>query len=110
MLSTVTVAPSDAEACAWCDFTKDTPIDKHRDWCEVKLAAQIIDKGKSKNLKFKTLPDLETKIKDLMKQIADYESVLSLIAAPVRPDGTYNRDRNACGMLATNVLKAYGVN
>lgn len=31
-------------------------------------------------------------------------SALSLIASPMRPDGTYNRDRAACGQLARDTL------
>lgn len=33
------------------------------------------------------------------------ESALTLIASPVRPDGTYNRDRAACGALALKALR-----
>jgi hypothetical protein len=108
MLSELRAPTSNARTCAWCDCTEDIPIDKHRDWCDGKISAAIVDRGKK--LKLKTSPDLKNKIKDLMKQIADYESTLSLIAAPVRPDGTYNRDRNACGILAASVLKSYRAN
>lgn len=31
-------------------------------------------------------------------------AVLELIAAPMRPDGSYNRDRKACELLAKEVL------
>lgn len=33
------------------------------------------------------------------------EAALGLIAAPMRPDGTYNRDRAACGELARATLE-----
>jgi hypothetical protein len=109
MLSATTnVMPtSNTKTCAWCDCTEDIPIDKHRDWCERKIAATIVDKGNSKKVKKITLEALENKVKDLMCQISEYETVLSLIATPVRPDGTDNRDRNACRILADNVLRSY---
>lgn len=33
--------------------------------------------------------------------------VLELIAAPMRPDGTWNRDREACRQLAAEALGRY---
>lgn len=105
--ATNVVPTSNDRTCAWCDCTEDIPIDKHRDWCERKIAATIVDKGNSKKVNKNTVPVLERKVQDLIGQIADYESVLSLIAAPVRPDGTYNRDRNACRILAEDVLQSY---
>ena len=36
----------------------------------------------------------------------EFRSVLGLIATPKRPDGTYNRGREACEALATKVLEA----
>ena len=110
ILSTLRAPTSKARPCAWCDCTEDIPIDKHRDWCERKIADTIVDKGHSKKVKKIILEALENKVKDLMCQIAEYETALSLIATPVRPDGTYNRDRNACRILAEDVLKSYGVN
>ena len=41
---------------------------------------------------------------ELYAEICRYESALELIAAPVRPDGTYNRDREACRVLAHEAL------
>ena len=35
---------------------------------------------------------------------AELESCLGLIAMPMRPDGTWNRDRAACQQLAQEVL------
>lgn len=32
-------------------------------------------------------------------------TALALIASPARPDGTWNRDRKACEILATETLK-----
>jgi hypothetical protein len=43
----------------------------------------------------------------LHAKIHAYESVLNLIAAPCRPDGTYNRGREAVGELALDVLRKY---
>lgn len=33
---------------------------------------------------------------------------LSLISSPMRPDGTWNRDRRACQLLAEEALKKFG--
>lgn len=33
---------------------------------------------------------------------------LSLIASPMRPDGTWNRDRQACQILAEEALRKIG--
>lgn len=41
-------------------------------------------------------------------ELEDYKKVLELIAAPKRPDGTYNRCREACEKLAREVLDKYG--
>ena len=49
-----------------------------------------------------TLALLENK--DL--QIARFRQALELIACPERPDGTYNRDRRACELLAKDALKS----
>lgn len=35
----------------------------------------------------------------------EYRAALELIAAPMRPDGTWNRDREACRQLAEKALK-----
>lgn len=39
-------------------------------------------------------------------EAAKYRAALELIAAPKRPDGTYNRDREACEQLARDALNA----
>jgi hypothetical protein len=44
---------------------------------------------------------------DLRLECFQYESTLKLIACPPRSDGTYNRDRKACEMLAKDVLSKY---
>ena len=36
--------------------------------------------------------------------IVRLRAALDLIAAPMRPDGTYNRDRAACGIIAREAL------
>ena len=38
-------------------------------------------------------------------EVARIRSTLELIAAPIRPDGTYNRDRRACELLAKEALE-----
>lgn len=42
---------------------------------------------------------------DLKEQNIRMREALELIATPVRPDGTYNRDRQACEELAREALK-----
>ncbi len=41
----------------------------------------------------------------LWEKIFRYEQALQLIASPMRPDGTWNRDREACRQLAEEALK-----
>lgn len=48
----------------------------------------------------------EERIAKLEIQLAEAESALALIAAPMRPDGTWNRDREACRVLAAETLEA----
>lgn len=43
-------------------------------------------------------------IRSMQTRLADTEEVLKLIAAPKRPDGTYNRSREACEQLARECL------
>jgi len=42
---------------------------------------------------------------DLICQVAMLRAALELIASPMRPDGTWNRDREACRQLAEKVLR-----
>jgi len=42
---------------------------------------------------------------DLICQVARLRAALEIIAAPMRPDGTWNRDREACRQLAEKVLR-----
>lgn len=46
------------------------------------------------------------RIQQLEQRIAKAESALELIATPKRPDGTWNRDREACRVLAAEALEA----
>lgn len=41
---------------------------------------------------------------DTNNEAARLREALELIAAPMRPDGTYNRDRRACELLAKEAL------
>lgn len=43
-------------------------------------------------------------MKDLEIKNSKYEEILSLIAAPMRPDGTWNREREACQKIAEDIL------
>ena len=49
---------------------------------------------------------LKDEIKLIMEESSRYKAALELIAAPKRPDGTYNRCREACEQLAKEALKA----
>ena len=40
----------------------------------------------------------------LAERIAKLETALHLIASPQRPDGTWNRDREACRVIAQEAL------
>jgi len=54
------------------------------------------------------LPDLAKKysqVAELQTESARLREALELIACPERPDGTYNRDRRACELLAKDALK-----
>jgi hypothetical protein len=102
-----TVPTSNAPQCPWCPSPEEDSIDTHADWCDRKIMARIIDRGKTKKLKKNTVPMLEHRIKNIMTQLGEYETTLRLIAAPKRPDGTFNRDRESCRVLAENILKAY---
>lgn len=50
-------------------------------------------------------PLMEDTRQEAADRIASLESALSLIATPKRPDGTWNRDREACQKLAEEALK-----
>ncbi len=43
-----------------------------------------------------------------MEDISILTQALSLIATPMRPDGTWNRDRRACQLLAEEALRKVG--
>jgi hypothetical protein len=51
------------------------------------------------------ITETQHKIQQLQTIIARYESALELIATPKRPDGTYNRCREACEQIAKEALK-----
>ncbi len=50
---------------------------------------------------------LEREISKLRIKNGKLIEVLNLIATPIRPDGTWNRDRLACQKLAEKVLKEH---
>jgi len=50
--------------------------------------------------------ELEHQNERLNDGVARLRQALELIACPERPDGTYNRDRRACELLAKEALKA----
>jgi len=41
---------------------------------------------------------------DARADVARLRAALELVACPMRPDGTYNRDRGACGSIARGAL------
>jgi hypothetical protein len=46
----------------------------------------------------------DERIRQLEMGLLKAEGVLQLIAVKKRPDGTYNRDREACGQLARQLV------
>ena len=52
-----------------------------------------------------TLTDAAKEIADLRRKNGIAIQALSLIASEQRPDGTYNRDREACGVMARETLE-----
>ena len=44
-------------------------------------------------------------VEPLRTRLETCEAALRLIAAPMRPDGTYNRDRRACQLIAEDALR-----
>ena len=40
----------------------------------------------------------------MQDDVARYRQALALIASPMRPDGTFNRDRESCRQLAQEAL------
>ena len=53
-------------------------------------------------------PELAKKyrrVSELQTEVARLRQALELIACPERPDGTYNRGREACELLAKEALK-----
>lgn len=95
------------DGCPWCDAGNHDPIETHHSWCDRKIMFNIRKKGLDKRAKLNTTAGLEKMIEGLKSQITEYEEVLVLIAAPPRPDGTFNRSREGCRQLATNVLKVH---
>lgn len=47
-----------------------------------------------------TVVSAEAKIKELTEENDRFAEALRIIATPMRPDGTYNRERHACYILA----------
>lgn len=54
------------------------------------------------------LDDLRQIAVEAELKLATAVAALHLIAAPKRPDGTYNRSREACEQLAAKTLKELG--
>lgn len=50
---------------------------------------------------------LKNRIAVYEKQIITYETALNLISSPKRPDGTYNRCREACELIAREALDKF---
>ena len=47
-------------------------------------------------------------IEALRAQVEQYRAALELIASPIRPDGTWNRDRAACQQIAQEAIDKAG--
>lgn len=58
--------------------------------------------------KRRSFDNLVNALSDLYASHGRLESVLALIATPMRPDGTWNRDRAACQVLAQKALDGDG--
>lgn len=50
---------------------------------------------------------LNESVNALVSKIDSYELALRLISAPMRPDGTFNRSREACQKLAEEMLEEH---
>lgn len=82
----------------------------HEEGCPASVCNQCESlKAEIKNLK-QTLEDWDTNEKRSKRHIAmfndniRFRDALMLIAAPQRPDGTWNRERAACQKLALDAL------
>jgi hypothetical protein len=96
---------SEREGCPWCRAKDDAPVEEHEDWCERKIMAKVLDKGLSNKLGAASKQQLEKLARTLQLELAEYTALLTRIATPVRPDGTFNLSREACQQLAAGILK-----
>ena len=69
----------------------------------VQLRAELADERAKKSY---ALIDVVQDITRLAVNLGEAIAALELIAAPRRPDGSYNRDRAACGSIAREALNA----
>jgi len=67
------------------------------------LRAELADERAKKS---DALIDVVQDITRLAVNLGEAIAALELIAAPRRPDGSYNRDRAACGSIAREALNA----
>jgi len=52
----------------------------------------------------KEIPELRRALEKALAERDRLRAALDLIAVPMRPDGTYNRDRGTCGSIARGAL------
>jgi hypothetical protein len=96
------MSSKDNTLCAFCDVAADLPYDQHPEWCEHKIFTSKINRVPVSEVEI-----LKSRLTIYERKIAEYESALRLIGMSKRPDGTYNRCREACEHLAKETLKKF---
>ena len=93
------LTPSD-----WPEYARALEIQRNAARADVAhLRAELADERAKKS---DALIDVVQDITRLAVKLGEASAALELIAAPMRPDGTYNRDRAACGSIAREALNA----
>lgn len=96
------MSSKDNTLCAFCDVAADLPYDQHPEWCEHKIFTSKINRTTVSEVEM-----LKSRLAIYERKISAYEAALDLISKPKRPDGTYNRCREACELLAKETLKKF---
>lgn len=71
------------------------------------LSAAILDDSDAPTL-IERFEAVNREVNALVSKVDSYELALRLISAPMRPDGTFNRSREACQKLAEEMLTEHG--
>ena len=93
------LTPSD-----WPEYARALEIQRNAARADVAhLRAELADeRAKKSDALIAAVQDI-TRLTDVLDTM---RAAMELIAAPMRPDGTYNRDRAACGSIAREALDA----